>query len=58
MITESLVRISSSKFIVISYSPMLSIQNGSINEKYTDDGVHLNSLGSEIIIDKINFENV
>jgi len=58
MITESLVHISSFKFIVIICSPVLSIQNGSLNEKYTDDGVHLNFLGSKIIIDKINFENV
>jgi hypothetical protein len=58
MITESLLRISSSQFIVINCSPMISTKNGSLNEKYTDDGVHLNFLGSKKIIDKIDFENM
>jgi hypothetical protein len=56
MITESLLSISSSQFIVINCSPMISTKNGSLNEKFTDDGVHLNFLGSKKIIDKIDFE--
>lgn len=57
MITESLARISSSEFTVINISPLLSIQNGSLNKKYTDDGVHLNATGLKII-SKIDFKNV
>jgi hypothetical protein len=35
---------------------MISTKNGSLNEKFMDDGVHLNFLGSKKIIDKIDFE--
>lgn len=56
LITESLIRITSSQFSVINCSPMISIENGSLNEKYTDDGVHVNFLGSKKIIDKIDLK--
>lgn len=58
LITESLMRISSHHFSVIDCSPMISNKNGSLNEKYTNDGVHLNFLGSKKIIYKIDSENV
>ena len=58
MITESLLRISSTQFDVINCSPNISIKDGSLDENYTDDGVHLNFLGSKKIIDKIDFKNM
>ncbi len=58
LITESLLRISSTQFNVINCSPLISIKDGSLDEKYTDDGVHLNFLGSKKIIDKIDFKNI
>ena len=54
MITKCLVEISSKSFVVIENSAELSTQNGSLDKKYTDDGVHLNSQGADLIQNKIN----
>jgi len=48
-IAKSLVKISSDCFIVINNFRDLSYQNGSLNREYSDDGVHLNFLGSQIV---------
>jgi len=58
MITESLVRLSSPEFVVFNLMSVLSISNGSINPKYTNDGVHLNSLGRKQFSSKFCFENI
>ena len=55
-ITKALAEISSKSFIVVENSRELSNQNGSLDRNYTEDGVHLNSQGSDLILDKINFE--
>lgn len=52
-ITDSLLKISSENFIVIDNSNDLSDQNHSLEKKYTDDDVHLNSLGIQIVKDEI-----
>lgn len=52
-IKNSLVKNASESFIVIDNSMNLSCQNGSLDRKYTDDGVHLNFLGSKIVEDEI-----
>lgn len=58
MITESLVRISSFQITVMDYSPVISNKNGSLNVKYTNDGVHLNFLGLKKLTDNTNFNNL
>jgi hypothetical protein len=55
-ITKCLVEISSKSFIVVENSRELSTQNGSLDRNHTDDGVHLNSQGCDLIQNKINFE--
>lgn len=58
MITGSLIRISSSRFIVIDVSPLISNQDGSLDKKYTNDGVHLNTFGMEKLMQNFDFENM
>ena len=58
MLTESLVSISSFQFTVMDYSSVVSNNNGSLNIKYTDDGVHLNFFGLKKLTDNTNFKNI
>ena len=53
LITDSLVKISDFYFTVIDSQSVLSNPNGSLNQKYSGDGLHLNSLGSEKILGKL-----
>lgn len=58
MITESLLRLSSPEFVVFNVSSVLSISNGSINPKYSDDGIHLNCLGRVQLNSKFCLEDI
>lgn len=58
MITDSLVNISSSQFVVFNHSHTLSNMNGSLDTKYTGDGVHLNFLGRKKLFGEVDFENI
>ena len=56
MITESLVNISSPKFRIINLFGILSNQDGTLNMKYSSDGVHVNFLGSNRILKELGFQ--
>jgi hypothetical protein len=58
MLTESLVSISSFQFTVMDCFSVVSNNNGSLNIKYTDDGVHLNFFGLKKLTDNTNFKNI
>ena len=55
LLTESLVNISSSEFRVINLFSFLANQDGSLNMKYSNDGVHVNLLGSTEVLNKLDF---
>ena len=56
MITKSLEDTSSFKFIVLNYFSALSNRTGIIKKEFTDDGVHLNSIGLKKLISEFDFE--
>lgn len=55
LLTESLVSVSSSEFHVINLSSILASQDGSLNMKYSNDGIHVNLLGSTEVLNKLGF---
>ena len=56
MITESLVNISSPEFSIVNLFGILSNQDGTLNMKYSNDGVHVNFLGSSRILNELGFQ--
>ncbi len=55
LLTQSLVAASSQEFAVVNILNLLADENGSLDPRYSNDGVHVNHLGAEIVLRKLNF---
>ena len=57
LLTDSLLRLISDNFNVINLSTILSNQVGKLNPSLSDDGIHVNALGSRKVLNNIREVN-
>jgi hypothetical protein len=50
LITQSLIELSNRDFKVLNLGDILATERGELNPVYTDDGVHVNSIGSSEVL--------
>jgi hypothetical protein len=55
LLSEALQELSAEDIDVIDLSHILSDTSGSFNSIYTDDGVHVNQLGSKVVLTRLGF---
>jgi hypothetical protein len=53
MLTESLLKCSTSDVLMVELAPILSVENGCLDPLLSDDGIHVNRKGSKIALDEI-----
>ena len=53
LITQSLIELSNQDFWVLNLGDILATDRGELNSVYTDDGVHVNSIGALKVLKKV-----
>jgi hypothetical protein len=52
-LTKSLVRLEDQSFAILDLSSILASENGALNPDYSEDGVHVNSVGASAVRDSL-----